>query len=131
MEITVHAKRAEPLCNPCIFFEISQVSRLQESITLLFYQNVLTRLSAHRCKVSANREKNKINSFIFYPEVQPNFFLAKQDKVTARQLKKQHLRLVFLSRGVSFLLLYSPNNLQLFPQKLKYPRIRNEISMDT
>ena len=62
---------------------------------------------------------------------QPNFFLPKQDKVTARQLKKQHLRLVFLSRGVSFLLFYSPNKLHLHVQKLKYPRIRNEISMDT
>ena len=62
---------------------------------------------------------------------QPNFFLPKQDKGTARQLKKQHLRLVFLSRGVYFLLFYPPNKLHLHVQKLKYPRIRNEISMDT
>jgi len=41
MVITVHAKRAEPLCNPCLFLKISQVSNQQERITLLFYQNVL------------------------------------------------------------------------------------------
>ena len=41
MEITAHAKRAEPSCNPCLFMKISQVSNQQESITLLIYQNVL------------------------------------------------------------------------------------------
>ena len=51
MEITVHAKRAEPLHFTCTFvLKISQVFNLQDKHNASFYQNVLTRLLPHRHK---------------------------------------------------------------------------------
>jgi len=93
-----------------------------------------------RCEVlTSSKPKRQVNAFSimsslpYYSRSHARIRVSAKgwDKGTARQLKKQHLRLVFLSRGVSFLLFYSPNKLHLHVQKLKYPRIRNEISMDT